>query len=103
MLSKKIDYSKLTSLEKLYFRLLWLAEGLMNGVVSTLASTDDVFIRQGCDRQGNLVFYVSDRTTGQHYVFFSEIDLRIWIDQRHYRKASSPNFDQSYYRQRWLR
>jgi hypothetical protein len=118
---KKIDYSKLTTLEKLYFGPLWLAEGLMNGVVSTLASTDDVSIRQRRDglktgleghREGNPVFDVCDdpktgmegpRTTHQHHRFFSEDDLRTWLDQRYYRDTRPPNLDWMYHRQRWLR
>jgi hypothetical protein len=100
---KKNDYSKLTTLEKLYFGPLWLAEGLINGVVSTLASTDDVFIRQEYDRDGNPVFDVCDRTTNQHHRFLSEDDLRTWLDQRYYRDTRSPSLDEMYYPQRWIR
>ncbi|MGF1567097.1 MAG: hypothetical protein ACFCVD_03315 [Nodosilinea sp.] len=103
MQPQKYDYSKLALLDKLYFGPLWLAERLLNDVVSTLASTEDVSIRQGRDRHGNLVFNVRDRTSGQQQVFSSEDDLRAWLDQRYYRDARPTDLDWTYPPQRWLR
>ncbi len=105
---KKDLYGKFAYLEKQGWEPIRAARRFLK----CLISTEELLIRQKCDglktgledhRSGNQLFYVRDRTTAQHHVFFSEADLRIWLDQRHYSDTRSPNLKQSYHRQRWLR
>ena len=91
---KKDLYGKLAYLEKHGWGPIQAARRLLKRLIST----EELSIRQGRDRSGNELFYVCDRTTDQHHVFFSEADLRIWIDQRYYRDARSPNLAQSCHR-----
>ncbi|MBE9109075.1 hypothetical protein IQ273_06535 [Nodosilinea sp. LEGE 07298] len=99
MYYKKYLCEKLTYLEKR----CWGPIRATRRLLKHLISTEELSIRQGRDRNGNELFYVRDRTTGQYHVFLSESDLRIWLDQRYYSDARSPNLEQSYYRQRWRR
>lgn len=99
MKHEKYIHSKIVYLEKHCWDPIRAARRLLKRLIST----EELSIRQGRDRDGNELFYVCDRTTGQHHVFFSEADLRSWIDQRYYSDARPPNLDQAYHRQRWLR
>jgi hypothetical protein len=92
-------YGKLTYLEKHGWGPIQAARRWLKRLILT----EELTIQQGHNRNGNAVFYVRDRTTGRYHVFLSESDLRIWLDQRYYSDARSPNLDQSYYRQRWWR
>ena len=96
---KKDLHGKLTYLEKH----CWEPIRVIQRLLKRLISAEELSIRQGRDRDGNELFYVHDRTTGQHHVFFSETDLRRWIDQRYYSDARPPYLNQAHHRQRWLR
>jgi hypothetical protein len=96
---KKDFYGRLTYLEKN----CWGPIRAIQRLLKYLISTEELSIRQGRDRNGNELFHVRENTTGRHHVFLSESDLRIWIDQRYYSDARSPNLGQFYYRQRWWR
>jgi hypothetical protein len=99
MYYKKNLYGKLTYLEKQGWRPIQAVRRWLKRLVLT----EKLTIRRGRDRNGNAVFYVRDNTTEGFHIFLSESDLRIWLDQRYYSDARSPNLDQSYYHQRWWR
>lgn len=94
MYYKKELYGKLTYLEKH----CWGPIRAARRFLKRLIKIEELSIRKGRDRSGNELFYVYNRTTDQHHVFFSEADLRIWIDQRYYNDARSPNLAQSCHR-----
>lgn len=99
MYCKKELYGKLTYLEKHGWGPIQAAQRFLKRLITI----EKISIRKGHDRSGNELFYVCDHTTDQHHVFFSEADLRVWINQRYYSDARSPNLVPSCHRQLWLK
>ena len=92
-------HGRLTYLEKHGWGPIQAARRLLKRLIST----EELTIRRGWDASGHEIFYVRDLTTNQHQVFSSENDLRIWLEQRHYRNPRPPDLDWMHQRQRWLR
>jgi len=58
-----------------------LAQKLLN----FFAPTDDFKITSKTDKNGNTLFFVFDRRSGQRQIFCSESELMAWIENRYYR------------------
>lgn len=46
------------------------------------ANYDEPYVRQNCDRFGNLYWRIYDRRTNKSYTFGSELEVKAWLEQR---------------------
>ena len=87
--SQGLDYKQLELLEpdwlpnswpqRLAIGAVWIAHKLLG----FFAPEDKITIREKRDRSGKPMFYVRDRITGNVQTFYSEDELRIWLEERH--------------------
>ncbi|PSB11761.1 hypothetical protein C7B62_04205 [Pleurocapsa sp. CCALA 161] len=62
-----------------------IANILRKAVDSLVISNHEPQVRYKCDRHGNHYWQVYDFNTNKSYIFGSEQDVRVWIENRHYR------------------
>ena len=45
---------------------------------------NEPYVERKCDRDGNLYWQVRDRKTNKSYIFGSDTEVRIWIEERYH-------------------
>lgn len=53
-------------------------------ITDYLFENSDVKIVETTDQYGHLIWEVSDRVSGDRHTFFSEAEVRVWLDKRYY-------------------
>ena len=56
----------------------------LGGVLVHILAPQDTLHIQACDRNGQPIWIVSDRTTQVRHEFTSEAALRTWLEERYY-------------------